>query len=416
MMITRRSTLLLKLALVGLLMLLSTTSRAQKNTLRLWVDTIYIDPAQTDVLLNVKFKLDVQRPDVKFYGYVAEIDFGPSAYVRVNGGNSGVITQNTASRFITDPMITITDNTVRVVAIGSPEAPIDTSYSTLFTIRMTAFSPKNGGGLPIGGQADFLWDSLEFQMVDDSNIDSIMYGSGWVRRRAETPEPTFDTVRITLPSITVSRDSTFDLPVIFDSISGSKIKHFAFSFDYDSSIIRFDDAILASDLSGTITKDVQPTHGDVFVTSKDSLPFLGMDTLFYLRFTSKGRIDTVCTALTQVGFLPINDDAKVDARIITIGEICVQGFDPGTWEVVREYEDLRDLFISPNPASEIVTISLPEQKGRFSVMIVDVAGRAVHTAEGIGRIEWRPSEVAQGAYNVIVTLDGHAVLRHVIIR
>jgi hypothetical protein len=91
-------------------MFLSNSSRAQKNTLRLWVDTIYIDPGQTDVLLNVKFKLDVQRPDVKFYGYVAEIDYGPAGYVRVIGGNSGVITQNTASRFITDPMITVTDN------------------------------------------------------------------------------------------------------------------------------------------------------------------------------------------------------------------------------------------------------------------------------------------------------------------
>jgi hypothetical protein len=312
-------------------------------------------------------------------------------------------------------MITVTDNTVRVVAIGTPEAPIDTSYSTLFTIRLTAYPPKEGSGLPIGGQADFLWDSLEFQMVDDSNIDSIFYGSGWVRRRAETPEPTFDTVRISLPSITVSRDSTFDVPVIFDSISGSKVKHFAFSFDFDSSVIRFDDAILASDISGTLTKDVQPTHGDVFVTAKDSIPFSGMDTLFYLRFTSKGRTDTICTALSQVGFLPINDDAKVDARIINIGEICVQGFDPGP-KAVAEYEELRELFISPNPASEVVSISLPEQKGRFSVMVVDAAGRMVHAAEGIGRIEWRPTEAAGGAYNVIVTLDGHSVLRHVIIR
>ncbi len=408
--------MLLKLALVGLLMLLSNSSRAQKNTLRLWVDTIYIDPGQSDVLLNVMFKLDVQRPDVKFYGYVAEIDYGPAGYVRVNGGNSGVITQNTASRFITDPMITVTDNTVRVVALGSPEAPIDTSYSTLFTIRMTAFLPINGGGLQPGVQADFIWDALEFQMVDDSNIDSIFYGGGWVRRRAVIPEPTFDTVRISLPSITVTKDSTFDVPVIFDTISGSKVKHFAFSFDYDSSVIRFDDAIMASDIPGTITKDVQPTHGDVFVVSKDETPFFGADTLFYLRFTSKSRTDTICTTLQQVGFLPVNNDAKVDSKLITVGDFCVQGFDPGPKEVVREYEELRDLFISPNPASEIVTISLAEQKGRFSVMIVDAAGRTVHTAEGIGRIEWRPNEVAQGAYNVIVTLDGHSVLRHVIIR
>jgi hypothetical protein len=63
-----------------------------------------------------------------------------------------------------------------------------------------------------------------------------------------------------------------------------------------------------------------------------------------------------------------------------------------------------------------VTITLPEQKGRFSVSVFDAAGRSVHTAEGVGRIEWRPLEAAQGAYHVIVTLDGHSVLRRVIIK
>jgi hypothetical protein len=408
--------MLLRLALVGLLFLLSNSSRAQKNTLRLWVDTLYIDTAQTDVLLNVKFKLDVQRPPVNFRGYRAEIDYGPSSYVRVNGGNSGVITQNTGSRFITDPMITVTDNSVTVVALGSEQAPIDTSYSTLFTLRLTAYKPINGAGMPQGARADFIWDPIASQIVDDSNIDTIIFGSGFIERRTTPVLPTFDTVKISLPPMTVSRDSTFDVPVIFDTISRSKVKHFAFSFDFDSSVVRFDDAYLASDIQGTLTKVIQPIHGDVFVESKDSSTFFGADTLFYLRFTSKGRTDTICTSLTQVGFLPVNDDAKVDSRLITIGEMCVQGFTPEPTKVVREYEGLRDLFISPNPALEIVMISLPEQKGRFSVEVFDAAGHSVYTAQGIGRVEWRPNEAAAGAYNVIVTLDGHSVLRHVIIR
>jgi hypothetical protein len=399
-----------------LLMLLSNSSRAQKNTLRLWVDTVYIDTAQTDVLLDVKFKLDVQRPPVKFYGYRAEIDYGPSAYVRVNGGKSGVITQNTASKNISTPLITVTDDYVRVTAIGEPQAPIDTSYSTLFTIRLTAFKPDGDAGMPQGKRADFIWDPLIFQFVEDANIDSIFFGSGFVERRTTPILPTFDTVKISLPSVVVDHDSTFDVPVIFEEISGSNVKHFAFSFDYDSSVVRFDDAIMASDIQGTISKEIQPTHGDVFVVSKESTLFQGADTLFYLRFTAKHRIDTVCTTLMQVAFLPVNDDAKVDARVITVREMCVQGLDPGPKEAVKEYEGLRDLFISPNPASEIVTISLPEQKGRFSVSVFDATGRSVLAASGIGRIEWRPEATATGAYNVIVTLDGHSVLRHVIIR
>jgi hypothetical protein len=311
--------MLLRLALVGLLFLLSNSSRAQKNTLRLWVDTLYIDTAQTDVLLNVKFKLDVHRPPVNFRGYKAE-------------------------------------------------------------------------------------------------IDSISFGSGFIQRRTTPVLPTFDTVKISLPPTTVSRDSTFDVPVIFDMTSESKLKHFAFSFDFDSSVVRFDDAYLASDIQGTLTKVIQPVHGDVFVESKDTNTLFGADTLFYLRVTSKGRTDTICTALSQVGLLPINDDAKVDTRVISIGDLCVQGFTPTPTKVVREYEGLRDLFISPNPASEIVMISLPEQKGRFSVEIFDAAGHTVHAASGIGRIEWRPTTAAAEAYNVIVTLDGRSVLRHVIIR
>jgi hypothetical protein len=409
--------MLLKLALVGLLFILSNSSRAQqKNTLRLWVDTLYIDTAQTDVLLNVKFKLDVQRPPVNFRGYKAEIDYGPSSYVRVVGGNSGVITQNTASRFITDPIITVTDNSVTVVALGSEQAPIDTTYSTLFTLRLTAYKPVGGGGMPQGARADFIWDPIASQIVDDSNIDTIIFGSGFVERRTTPILPTFDTVKISLPAMTVSRDSTFDVPVIFDTISKSKVKHFAFSFDFDSSVVRFDDAILASDIQGFLSRDIQPTHGAVLVEAKDSSTFFGADTLFYLRFTSKGRTDTICTSLTQVGFLPVNGDAKVDSRLITIGEMCVQGFTPEPTKVVREYEGLRDLFISPNPASEIVVISVPEQRGRFSVEIFDVAGHSVYAAQGIGRIEWRPAMAAAGAYNVIVTLDGQSVLRHVIIR
>jgi hypothetical protein len=408
--------MLLRLALVGLLFLLSNSSRAQKNTLRLWVDTLQIDTAQTDVLLNVKFKLDVQRPPVNFRGYKAEIDYGPSAYVRVNGGNSGVITQNTGSRFITDPIITVTENSVTVVALGTEQAPIDTSYSTLFTLRLTAYKPAvGGGGMPQGARADFIWDPFTSQIVDDSNIDSIIFGSGFIQRRTTPVLPTLDTVKISLPPITVSRDSTFDVPVIFDMTSGSNVEHFAFSFDFDSSVVRFDDAFLASDIQGTLTKVTQPIHGDVFVESKDENTSFGSDTLFYLRFTSRGRTDTICTALSQVGFLTVNGDAKVDTRLITTGDMCVQGFVPAT-EAVEEYEGLRDLFISPNPASEIVTISLPEQKGRFSVAIFDAAGHFVHTAAGVGRIEWRPELAAAGAYYVIVTLDGHSVRRHVIIR
>jgi hypothetical protein len=393
-------------------MLLSDSSRAQKkNTLYLWVDTVYIGPTAVDVTLDVKFKLDLQRSPVKFTGYNAEIDYGPSAYVTVSGGGSGVLTENTASRFITDPMVSVFPDHVKVVAFG--EVPLDTTYSTLFRIRMSAFLPNGDFGLPEGGRAYFSWDFI--QVVDDSGIDTVVYGGGFVERRKQAPEPTFDTVRITLPSVVEADDSTFDVPVIFDTISGSKIKHFAFSFDYDSSVVRFDDAILASDIAGTISKDIQPSHADVFLISKDSSLFFGADTLFYLRFTSRPRIDTVCTSLGQVGFLPVNSDAKVDARIITVGEICVQGFNPGP-DKVREYEGFSELSVFPNPASEVVAISLPEQKGRFLVSVFDASGRTVHSAEGIGRVEWRPIATAKGAYSLVVTLDGHSVLRHVIIR
>jgi hypothetical protein len=393
-------------------MLLSNSSRAQKkNTLYLWADTVYIDPTTTDVTLDIKFKLDLQRSPVKFTGYNAEIDYGPSSYVTVSGGGSGVIMENTGSRFISDPLISVFPDHVKVVAFG--EVQIDTSYSTLFRIRMTAFLPNGDFGMPEGGRALFNWDFI--QVVDDSGIDTIVYGGGFVERRKTAPEPVFDTVRIALPPVVVADDSTFDVPVIFDTISGSKIRHFAFSFDYDPSVLRFDDAILASDIAATISKDVQPSHGDVFLISKDSSLFFGADTLFYLRFTSRPRIDTACTSLSQVGFLPVNSDAKVDSRVITVGEICVQGYNPGP-DAVREYEGFSELFISPNPASEVVTISLPEQKGKFSVSIFDGAGRSVYTSEGIGRVEWQPAQMAAGAYNVIVTLDGHSVLRHVIIR
>lgn len=404
--------MLFNLVLVGLLVLLSNTSRAQKNTLHLWVDTVYIDTAQTDVLLDVKFKLDVQRPPVQFYAYVAEIDFGPSAYVRVVGGNSGVITQNTASRFIPDPYITITDNSVRVVAFGSPEAPVDTSYSTLFRIRLTARA-----GMPQGGQADFHWDPLEFQMVDDSNIDNIVYGSGWIRRRTTVPVPVFDTVKISSPAITVAEDSTFDVPVIFEEMSASKIKHFAFSFDYDSSVLKLEDAILASDISATLTRDFQPAHADIFVQSENDGLLSGGDTLFYLRFTSRKRPDTVCTSLEQVGFVAVNSDAKVDSRIITNGEICVQGVKPqDPKEVVEDLKRLRELHISPNPATDVVSILLPEPEGRFFVAVYDIAGRTAFSASGIGKVEWRPGSASKGLYHVVVTLDGVSISRQVIVR
>jgi hypothetical protein len=415
MMIMRRMATLLNLVLVGLLVLLSNTSRAQKNTLHLWVDTVYIDTARTDVLLDVKFKLDVQRPPVQFYAYVAEIDFGPSAYVRVLGGTSGVITQNTASRLIPDPYITVTDNSVRVVAFGSPNAPVDTSYSTLFRIRLTAFAPGDGSGMPQGGQADFIWDPFEFQMVDDSNVDEIVYGSGWIRRLTSAPVPTFDTVKISSPAVTVVDDSTFDIPVIFEEMSKSKIKHFAYSFDFDSSVLRFDDAILAPDISAILTKNSQPTHADVFVQSKDDGLLSGADTLFYLRFTSKKRTDTLCTSLQQVGFVPVNTEAKIDSKVITTGEICVQGAPEEPKEVVEEYIRLRGLTISPNPASEVVSILLPEPEGRFFVSVYDIAGRTAFSGSGIGKVEWKPGFASRGIYYVIVTIDGISVTRQLII-
>jgi hypothetical protein len=271
--------------------------------------------------------------------------------------------------------------------------------------------------MPQGGQADFLWDPLEFQMVDDSNIDLINYGSGWIRRRTTAPVPTFDTVKISSPAVTVVDDSTFDIPVIFEDMSKSKIKHFAYSFDFDSSVLLLDDAILASDVSATLTKNFQPTHADVFVQSKDDAILQGGDTLFYLRFTSKKRIDTLCTSLQQVGFVPVNTDAKVDFKLITSGEICVQGDKPeDPKEVVEEYEGLRELHISPNPASEVVSILLPEPEGRFFVAVYDIAGQAAFSGNGIGKVEWRPGFASRGIYHVVVTLDGNSVSRQLIIR
>lgn len=399
--------MLLKLALVTLLFLLSNTSRAQKNTLHLWVDTLIIDETQNDVILNVKFRLDVKRPPVKFYGYVAEIDFGPAGYVQVVG-NNGVIFQNTGSRHIPDPIPTVTTSWVRVVALGDESQRVDTNYTSLFKLRLST------ANLPAGERALFIWDYI--QLVEDSGIDSVVYGQGYVERRKFVPEPVFDTVRITIPGHVAQSDSTFDLPVVFDSISRSRVKHFALSFDFDSSVVRLDDVIKASDILDTLERDIQPTHGDVFMRVAGDGVIQGADTLFYLRFTAKHRTDTLCTTLQQVGFLPINDDVKVDATVISLSEICVQGKAEGPKEVVEVPESLWDLRISPNPASEFVAVMLPESKGRFEIAVFDVAGRLVHTAAGIGKVEWRPGANARGAYHIVVTLGGESLQRQVIIR
>ncbi|HET6512085.1 MAG TPA: T9SS type A sorting domain-containing protein [Candidatus Kapabacteria bacterium] len=399
--------MLLRLALVTLLFLLSNTSRAQKNTLHLWVDTLIIDETQNDVILNVKFWLDVKRPPVKFYGYVAEIDYGPSGYVQVVG-NNGVIFQNTGSRHIPDPIPTVTTSWVRVVALGDESQRVDTNYTSLFKLRLAA------ANLPAGERALFIWDYI--QLVEDSGIDSVIYGQGYVERRKNVPEPVFDTVRIAIPGHVAQSDSTFDLPVVFDSIAGSKVKHFAFSFDFDSSVVRLDDVIKASDIVDTLERDIQPTHGDVFMRVAGDGVIQGADTLFYLRFTAKHRTDTLCTMLQQVGFLPINDDVKVDATVISLSEICVQGKAEDPVKSVEVSESLRDLWIGPNPASEFVTVMLPESVGRFEVAVYDVMGRLVYSSRGIGKVEWRPGSNARGAYHIVVTTGTGSTQRQVIIR
>lgn len=260
----------------------------------------------------------------------------------------------------------------------------------------------------------FNWDFI--QLIDDSGIDSVVYGGGFVERRKTVPVIPDDTVRISMPAMTIGSDSTFDVPVIYEAKVTSKVQRFALSFDYDSSLVRLVDAFMAEDQTATLDTVIAPTHGDVFVQAKDGEMLFGADTLFYLRFTSKSRTDTLCTSLQQVGFLPINDDAKVDFEIFEISDMCIQGKPEDPKGSVGVYEGLRDLRISPNPASELVVVELPVEKGRFGIAVYDVAGHLVHASKGIGRAEWVPGMAANGVYHIVVTLDGVSVSRQVIVR
>lgn len=378
---------LLSVALVTLLTLLSNSSKAQQNILHLWVDTVIVEPGQSDVFLEVKYWLEVHKQPTDFSGYSARI-----VYQHSNVNVISVHLESTASRNFPDPIVNTTmPGEVRVAALG---ATVDTNYPALFRLRVNV-SP----GLSAGEQAQFMW--AEMQLSDFSGIDSVSLGQGMIMRRKPIEPPTPDSILVDIPGDTVLDTTSFALPVHFNEISGSNVKHLVLSFDYDSSVIRFDSATLVSGVTGvTVEEVIQPTHADVFLQSIDTNRITGDGEMFMLHFTSVLRPDTVCTMLQSATIQVLNDGSKVDYKNITLSDICVNGtFVPDdTASAAVPEKQVKLVRVSPNPLQESTTFSVDGYEGMFTVRIFDLTGCEVYNGSHFSSAEWRPEGLVAGVY------------------
>jgi hypothetical protein len=380
--------------LFALLSLLPTEAQAQKNIITVWCDTVLVDQGQSDIFVDVKYKLKVQRPPIDFNGYSAHIGYIPDKVNIVS-----VHLQNTASRHFPDPIFNnAKPGEARLVVFG---AQVDTANRVLFRLRVNVKPTlQPGEATPFGCQ---YLDISPF-----TGIDSIELVPGAIKRRVSDPKPVFDSVIVTLPDAAVLDTTSFAIPVSFNDITGSVARHIALSFDYDSALVTFDSAKLDPSVTlVTLAASAEPTHVDIFLQSVDTTRIKGGPDVFTLFFTSKQRMDTSCTMLSSISVQVLNDGAKVDFDSVRVPTFCVNGtyVEPeDTLSVVLPKDDLR-VDVLPNPVTDRLRISVHGTSGVLKASLVDVMGREVTSTEGIGAIDWSLGHLPRGAYYLRVETD-----------
>lgn len=367
------------------------SAQAQKNTLYLDVDTVTVSSLPADVFLRVFYRIEAQSP-TNFRGYYARLVYGPRRFVRA----VDIITSGTASSTVDNPIRTITDDEIRVAALGS--IAFDTSNHVLFMIRSTIKADTTEGTT-----ASFLWDQL--QLNNESGIDTIIYGDGFVKYLKPELPPRKDTVTVSIGIDSVKAGEILEIPVRVSDMYGANVKQFALNFDFDTSAMNFVGAeVVDGRVPVTRVQQTQDEHATVQIHSLDTTRIPGNSLFMVLRFQTKEREDTMRTYLQQLGFQALNPEATITYVNLSSDTSIIYGVKkPDTTSAVASERELL-VRVYPNPSTSFVRFEAEGEK--VAVNIFDVLGREIFSTEAVGAIEWRSAEHASGPYLARVRVRG----------
>lgn len=381
----------------------SVHAQSTKNVLRIWFDTITVKTVPNQVVMNCWFKLEGTKPH-EFRGFQMPYIYESHQIAPTNCFFSGSACENASTKFggVTGP------NGHATVYVLSP-VELDLSKQLLFSIAFIALPRLNDSA-----NNDFI-GSMEVERnrleIIGTGIDEVIVNDGWIKYVKELPPDPEKRTSIALTSdpVTLIADSSGWVSIRSSNLDSARIKRSVLSFSLDSSLVRFDTAVVGTDLNSVATLSVVKNLSmiNLYLSSTDTSKALkGTGEILKVKLSAKKRQDTVSTYLHDSSFFALNTDHLLDSVRYELGAIVIQGIKVDTDTVIKSVKihsaDREKVFISPNPASDFVTIDLDDHNA--TVELISVLGDNVLSQTGRGIIRINTSSLASGWYQVHVSI------------
>jgi hypothetical protein len=380
----------------------SVHAQSTKNVLRIWFDTITVKTVPSQVVMNCWFKLEGTKPH-EFRGFQMPYIYESHQIAPTNCFFSGSACENASHKFggVTGP-----NGHATVNVLNSSE--LDLSKQLLFSIAFIALPRLNDSV-----NNDFIGymevERNRFEVIG-TGIDEVIITDGWIKYVKQLPPEPEKRTSITLASDSVSltADSSGWVSIKSSDLDSTRIKRSVFSFSLDSSLIRFDTAVVGTVLNGvaalTVVKNLSMIN--LYLSSTDTSKTLqGNGEILRVKLSAKKRQDTVSTFLHDSSFFALNTDHLLDSVRYQLGAIVIQGVKIDTDTVIKSVKihsaGQEKVFIAPNPASDFVTIDLDDQEA--TVELISVLGDKVLAQTGRGIIRINTTLLASGWYQVHVS-------------
>jgi hypothetical protein len=253
----------------------------------------------------------------------------------------------------------------------------------------------------------------QFELSIESGIDSVHITDGWIKYAKEIPPEPEKRKSITLSSDSVSivSDSSAWVSIHTTAIDSANIKRGVFSFAIDTSVLRFDTAVVGSAFedSALLTVENKVTRMNLFLSGIDSTKKLsGEGEIIKIRFTARNREDTVATYLFDSSFFALNTDNLLDSVRYELKQILVYSIPSDTDTVIKSVrlnqDSPRSFQLVPNPANEFVNIAV----GREDVLtLYTLLGIKVYESNVYGSTLLDVRTLPSGLYQAVVGTGVH---------
>lgn len=385
------------------------SAQPQKNILRIWFDTITVKTLPTQVVMNCWFKLEGTKPH-DFRGFQMPFIYESHQIAPTNYFFSGSASEKAAYHIGGHNAQT---GNASVVVLSSVE--LDLKKSLLFSIAFIAkFGLNDKERNDTIGLMEVIRDQFELNI--DSGIDSVIITEGWIKYAKEIPpEPVIKkSVTLSSDSVSLQADSSAQISIHATSLDSSLIKRGVFSFTIDTSIVRFDTAIIGDSFKDSVSLVVEnrSPRVNLYISQVDTAKrILGSGELLKVFLSDKfkedsthRREDTVTTYLFDSSFFALNTDNLLDSVRYELGKIVILGSKADTDTVVKSVhvsvDGLDEIYFSSNPADEYTDVISSEYDG--TIEMYSILGNRIYSSSFQKMIRLDLRGIASGWYHVMI--------------